>query len=134
MTIKIQKLMVLNSKKPKICKCGHDKEVHYKQPKTKLSIINECNRCKCSDYLKRDRPNNFDKSYLIIGFVVYGMLIFAAIAVFPLTDIKDEIKIPTSTFGVVLELLTILAGLILFQPYFGNYLDARRRKTHEIEP
>lgn len=122
------------SKKPKICKCGHDKEDHYKQPKSKLSIIAECQRCKCSDYLRRERPDKFDKSYVIIGFVIFGMLVFSAISVFPITQIKDEIKIPVSVLGTILELIFIVIGLKLFQPFFGSFLDAKRRKTYEIEP
>ena len=124
-------------KKPKICKCGHDKQDHYKEPRGKLSFPNECNRCKCSDYMKRSLPDFMSKFMLYYG---VGVIVLMVIAI-PLLYFSPEVYnhwndkvISVSTIMITLFALFGVASLTIFTSFITQYFSEKHRKTYEIEP
>ncbi len=119
-------------RKERICKCGHNKKEHYKNPEKIFKILSECNKCKCSDYVKRDRPNLGDKLSLGYGIFVIGFGIFCMFMISPILNSNTEMKIPIKTMGLILESLIII-GMIYISSLITPYFDTKRRKIYPIE-
>lgn len=118
--------------KERICKCGHNKKEHYRQPKTTWSILSECNRCKCSSFMNRKRPDVGDKFSMVYGFAIIGFGIFCIIIIQPSFNVDSTIKFPTKTLGIIVDCL-ILLGITYMTGLITPYFTTKRRKTYPIE-
>ena len=121
--------------KPKICKCGHNREIHSKQ----LFGFEGCDKCHCSDYLRRDRPLLVDKiaTYYFIGMIIILWLTFGAIwwMFADLNELGGEEKIDMTfnefgevvlifIFGIFLLLSTLVSNFIFY------YFQEKRRTVY----
>ena len=122
------------NKKPKICKCGHLRDEHFKQPEKFYSVPNDCNKCKCNDYMRRERPVISDLISLVLGIVILSICVIGMILFIPLTTVTDEVKIPLKVLGIILECILLIVILMCISPLISPYYWQRKRKTYPIEP
>jgi len=54
----------------KICKCGHTRNEHAR----KYLNYEDCSKCRCSDYLRRDKPTTLGKILSIILISTVGLI------------------------------------------------------------
>lgn len=126
----------------KICKCGHSKDTHKKNPSSRWSSATHCRDCACNDYLNRERPNRNDK--IIIGICV--SLIISLL--FTTTVLLDEVK-PTEenrdnvikfTYEGLYEILVLVMLVItlffiswlVIDPLF-EYYRMKKRPNYDIK-
>lgn len=125
--------------KEKICKCGHKKESHKKNPDSKLSFATYCRNCACNSYLNRNKPfksDIFATIVMVATFIVF--LVTSVVLLYELELIIEPIKDMPSHFtnGELYELLTILLfGLNAFlftwfvvSPILTDYSNKKRIK------
>lgn len=132
-------------KKPRVCKCGHLREAHMKNPKSKLQTPIICKNCPCSKYLNRIRPDKLDKIGAIMGPV--AAVCFAVLIIWIITtssnlyteeekELPIKLDITQGEFMGILYLMLLLVlfwiGNILFDP-LSSYMRIRKRVSWPVQ-
>lgn len=123
----------MGEKKPKVCKCGHVKDLHIKHKKLKITGL--CQSCPCTTFMRRERPDKGDKIMFFVGlFSSVGLLAMVAIMAFDMSPYWDKEIELVHTVG---ETILFLFGAMLFLVFYAivpssilPYLDARKRKSY----
>ena len=121
--------------KPKICKCGHNRDKHFK----KYLHYESCDKCPCDDYLRRDKPHLGDKIFAVYGVIMIVVLwgTFGATwwMINDLNNLEGEenIDMTSNEFGELM--LIMLFGFFLFftiltLPFIPEYFREKRRRTY----
>ena len=116
-------------KKPKICKCGHKKEFHKRF----------CNKCQCSNYLRRDKPSLSDSiaNGLFISYI--GLISFILVFIWTTwyyIDLDVIIEIPIGE--QITPLIIIGSGLygiliLIFSSWIYTHYQDKKRPVYPIE-
>src|SRR5690348_15196711 len=116
--------------KPKICKCGHAKINHYKNPQSKWKSLGQCQSCPCSFYLNRLPPNKIDKFGLIYGIGFIAFFGFVILAPFTNEDVMNtKITIHASIIFLLLGMVFVMFSIYIISPLFiESYFYAKKRK------
>ena len=123
--------------KPKICKCGHKKDEHEK-----FFLLNyqDCTKCRCSYYLKRERPDKTDKFLsvlLICGIgIIWSMVIMGSVMVSFLDEnaLNEPVKLTKGEYIDQLFIILILGSLIYSAFIFPfDYFMQKRRRIHDTD-
>ena len=129
-------------KKPKICKCGHRKDTHRKNPFSKIVITGNCKNCPCNKYMNRNRPDKSDRIMafvLPLVFVLFVIWVLVMVYSMPLTE--EQLKTPSNlTIGDLLEIFWIVSFLVFYwlacilvvDPIY-EYFKQKRRETYPIQ-
>lgn len=130
--------MSLQKKKPRICKCGHNREEHIKQPKKFFSAPGQCNKCQCSEYLNRKRPDKGDLFILIASIIITGFILVPVVDVWvieplPQEKLHKQISISEGTLLSIMSGILIIGGLIFGTYMITPYFTAKKRKEFPIE-
>jgi len=132
-------------KAPKICKCGHTRDSHMKNSKSRWQSPRICNNCPCSKYLNRKRPDTIDRLSVVLGIITaiaFTLLITYTITIsyFSITEEESNAQISldmtNGEFRFLLSLVLILVTFwfcdILFTP-LEYYLKNKKRKNWPID-
>ncbi len=118
--------------KQKICKCGHSREAHSKHS----LIFEDCDKCRCGNYLRRDKPHLVDKIFvvycvvmLIVLWVTFGATWWMIVEF----GGEEKIDMTFNEFGELM--LIILFGLFLLfsvfiYPFIPEYFREKRRTIY----
>ena len=125
----------------KYCKCGHNRQLHRKNPTSIFSFPNFCRSCPCSEYMNNKLPNIISKITFILGiivlstFIVLTILILSAVYLASFT-IEWAEQVKNVTMGEYLTILSLFLIIVCFVLYntlstvlFG-FLEERKRKNH----
>ena len=122
----------MGEKKPKVCKCGHSRDLHVKYKK--FPIPTNCQSCPCTDYMNRKRPDIADKASVYLGIGFSGFMIFTVSSLFYDFQglLEKQLTIPMTVgtaiwliLGLTLILICIFTSNLII-PYFA----AKNRKTY----
>jgi len=123
--------------KQKICKCGHKRESHNK----KFLHYEDCMKCRCNDFMRRERPDLSDKimSGIIIGTMIMMWSILGYLY-YEFINLESEFldKLMEMTLGEFSEILMLMlfGFTVIWSMYILSvftYFGEKRRITHPIE-
>ena len=128
-------------KPPKICKCGHKRIDHLKNPNARLKIAKNCNLCPCDSFMNRIHPTRGDKISAVVMPIIFiafassililwtlgsgTMLIESQNQTVPLVDFLSIV------FFVILLGLVLLSGPLIADP-IELYFKMKRRPDYPI--
>lgn len=121
----------MGEKKPKVCKCGHSRDLHVKYKK--LSIPTNCQTCPCTDYMNRKRPDLSDKAFVVVGIILCGFLsitITMLFVSFPDEVLNKQIHIPVKDVFLFAGLSTLFIIVNWFSTMIMPYFRAKNRKAY----
>lgn len=117
----------MGEKKPKVCKCGHSRDLHIRNKKLRI-FPGSCESCPCTTYLKRERPDKVDFILMLNGLFLTAAFIFMGIfsAIY-----WDSLQISEQDAKIIMPMMFIILAVGV---YFNNivipYFSARKRKTY----
>ena len=136
----------MTDKLPKVnyCCCGHVKGSHKENPPGRFEIVSHCRECQCLKYLKRDRPNIFDKAFAIFAVFGAGLLLITfvwLVGLFAFIPADDPFwgKELSYTMSEIVFPIMLLLGLIYFTMIVFllsctlDYFKYKKRKREPIE-
>ena len=129
----------MGGSKVKICKCGHDRKSHKKNPDSKLSSATFCRDCHCNNYLNRERPRKSDVAVTIFSVIMFCaitvVIVFTIIElgsiVTPIAD--QQVSMTNGDFYALIQFFLVIM-LVLFSSWFvidpisTDYYDKKRPK------
>lgn len=128
----------MGSSKEKICKCGHNKDLHPGK-KSIISLSTQCSKCPCSSYMNRDLPKKSDYIYVYLS-VGLGIF-FIVLSAFIISDVdpaktETQNEIISFTLGEIYHFITLIFLIISIYLFFNlilspilDLLSAKKRNT-----